>query len=203
MNLFDGRREESVVLDSSAKGLLIGPGLWREMHDFSPDCVLMVFADAEYDEADYIRDRQEFIHHVHYGPPMTVRCALIDLPTRRDERGALAFVETGKQLPFEALRQFHLFDLRAGVARGGHAHKTCHQFLIASAGSFRVTTDDGKAKQEWILCSPAQGLHVPPDYWVELVPDSDSAVLSVLASHGHDESDYFRDRDQFIRHAAG
>jgi len=61
MSLFDGRREESVVLDSRAKGLLIGPGLWREMHDFSPDCVLMVFASAEYDEADYIRDRQKFI----------------------------------------------------------------------------------------------------------------------------------------------
>ena len=65
MSLFDGRREESVVLDSSAKGLLIGPGLWREMYDLSPDCVLMVFADAEYDEADYIRDRDQFIRHVH------------------------------------------------------------------------------------------------------------------------------------------
>lgn len=65
MSLFDGRREESVILDSSAKGLLVGPGLWREMHDFSPGCVLMVFADAEYDEADYIRDRDQFIRHVH------------------------------------------------------------------------------------------------------------------------------------------
>jgi len=65
LSLFNGHREESVVLDSSAKGLLIGPGLWREMHDFSPDCVLMVFADAEYDEADYIRDRDQFIRHVH------------------------------------------------------------------------------------------------------------------------------------------
>ncbi|MFM7742338.1 MAG: sugar 3,4-ketoisomerase [Verrucomicrobiota bacterium] len=65
MSLFDGRREESVVLDSSSKGLLIGPGLWREMHDFSSDCVLMVFADSEYDEADYIRDRNQFISHVH------------------------------------------------------------------------------------------------------------------------------------------
>jgi dTDP-4-dehydrorhamnose 3,5-epimerase-like enzyme len=61
MNLFDGYREESVILDSSTKGLLIGPGLWREMHDFSPDCVLMVFADSEYDEADYIRTKQEFL----------------------------------------------------------------------------------------------------------------------------------------------
>ena len=65
LSLFDGRREESVVLDSSSQGLLIGPGRWREMHDFSPDCVLMVFADAEYDEADYIRDRNQFIRHVH------------------------------------------------------------------------------------------------------------------------------------------
>ena len=64
MSLFNGRREEGVVLDSHVKGLLIGPGLWREMHDFSPDCVLMVFADAEYDEADYIRDREAFIRHV-------------------------------------------------------------------------------------------------------------------------------------------
>jgi len=64
VRLFDGQREESVVLDSPASGLLIGPGLWREMHDFSPNCVLMVFADAEYDEADYIRDRENFISYV-------------------------------------------------------------------------------------------------------------------------------------------
>jgi dTDP-4-dehydrorhamnose 3,5-epimerase-like enzyme len=64
LSLFDGKSEESVVLDSSAKGLLIGPSLWREMHDFSTDCILMVFADAEYDEADYIRDRDQFIRHV-------------------------------------------------------------------------------------------------------------------------------------------
>jgi len=63
LSLFDGKSEESVVLDSSAKGLLVGPGLWREMHDFSPDCVLMVFADAEYDEADYIRDKLTFISY--------------------------------------------------------------------------------------------------------------------------------------------
>jgi hypothetical protein len=65
LSLFDGRREESVVLDSSAQGLLIGPALWREMHDFSPDCVLMVFADAEYDEADYIRSKEAFIESIH------------------------------------------------------------------------------------------------------------------------------------------
>ena len=65
VSLFDGQREESIVLDSPASGLLIGPGLWREMHDFSPDCVLMIFTDSEYNEADYIRDRDQFIRYVH------------------------------------------------------------------------------------------------------------------------------------------
>ena len=64
MSLFDGKSEESVVLDSNAKGLLIGPGLWREMHDFSPDCVLMVFADSEYKESDYIKSKEDFIRSV-------------------------------------------------------------------------------------------------------------------------------------------
>jgi dTDP-4-dehydrorhamnose 3,5-epimerase-like enzyme len=67
LSLFDGRREESVVLDSNSQGLLIGPGLWREMHDFSPGSVLMVFADAEYDEADYIRSKEAFIESTHAG----------------------------------------------------------------------------------------------------------------------------------------
>jgi dTDP-4-dehydrorhamnose 3,5-epimerase-like enzyme len=131
---------------------------------------------------------------------MTSPCVLHDLPARRDDRGALAFVETGRQLPFEVRREFHLFDLRPGVARGGHAHKACHQFLVAMAGSFRVTTDDGATRREWALGSPLQGLHVPPGHWVELVPGSAAAVLSVLASHAYDEADYLRDRDQFLRH---
>ena len=64
VSLFDGNREGSVVLDSPAQGLFIGPDLWHEMHDFSTDCVIVVFADAEYDEADYIRDREAFVRYV-------------------------------------------------------------------------------------------------------------------------------------------
>jgi hypothetical protein len=60
MLLDDGETRVSVALDNPAQGLLIGPTIWREMSDFSPDCVLMVLADAPYDEADYIRDYGEF-----------------------------------------------------------------------------------------------------------------------------------------------
>jgi len=60
MVLDDGQRREEVWLDSPTKGLLIGELIWREMHDFSPDCVLLVLASAHYDETDYIRSFEEF-----------------------------------------------------------------------------------------------------------------------------------------------
>jgi len=60
MVLDDGARREEAWLDSPTKGLVIGNSIWREMHDFSPDCVLLVLASEHYDEIDYIRDYDEF-----------------------------------------------------------------------------------------------------------------------------------------------
>ena len=56
----DGVAEEKVRLEAFGDPVLIGPGLWRVMSGFTPDCILMVFADQAYDESDYIRDREEF-----------------------------------------------------------------------------------------------------------------------------------------------
>lgn len=60
MVLDDGHQREDVWLDSPTKGLLIGDLVWREMHDFSPDCVLLVLASELYDETDYIRSYDDF-----------------------------------------------------------------------------------------------------------------------------------------------
>jgi dTDP-4-dehydrorhamnose 3,5-epimerase-like enzyme len=59
--LDDGSEKIDLLLDNPAQGLLLPRMLWREMYDFSPDCVLMVLADAHYDEADYIRDYDQFL----------------------------------------------------------------------------------------------------------------------------------------------
>lgn len=61
MILDDGSNKEEVWLDSPTKGLLIEEMVWHEMHDFSPDCVLLVLASDHYDEEDYIRDYREFL----------------------------------------------------------------------------------------------------------------------------------------------
>ena len=58
--LDDGVTKESVVLDSPIKGLLVESLIWREMKDFSSDCVLLVIASEHYDESDYIRDYEKF-----------------------------------------------------------------------------------------------------------------------------------------------
>jgi len=59
--LDDGFRKESCELNEINKGLYIGDMVWREMHDFSEDCVLLVLASEHFDEADYIRDYEEFL----------------------------------------------------------------------------------------------------------------------------------------------
>lgn len=65
--LDDGAIRESVVLSESNKALIIRNMIWREMHDFSDDCVLMVFASEHYNEADYIRNYDQFMIEVNAG----------------------------------------------------------------------------------------------------------------------------------------
>jgi dTDP-4-dehydrorhamnose 3,5-epimerase-like enzyme len=59
--LDDGSEKAEVLLDDPSRGLVVESNIWREMYDFSSDCVLMVLADAHYDEDDYIRDYDEFV----------------------------------------------------------------------------------------------------------------------------------------------
>ncbi|MEN6471863.1 MAG: FdtA/QdtA family cupin domain-containing protein [Clostridiaceae bacterium] len=61
VTLDDGAGKQVIILDTPDKGLLIGPGLWRDMLWLQSDSVLCVAASDYYDEADYIRDYDEFI----------------------------------------------------------------------------------------------------------------------------------------------
>lgn len=64
--LDDGKHKENTILNSPQTGLLIENLIWREMHDFSEDCVLLVLASEYYDESDYIRDYEKFIELIGY-----------------------------------------------------------------------------------------------------------------------------------------
>ena len=58
--LDDGKTVLTVALKDPTVGLMVEKMVWHEMHNFSNDCILLVLASAHYDEADYIRDYDEF-----------------------------------------------------------------------------------------------------------------------------------------------
>lgn len=62
--LDDGSRRTEVTLAQPNRGLLLRSMIWREMFDFSQGCVLMVLASEHYDEADYIRNYDDFMQLV-------------------------------------------------------------------------------------------------------------------------------------------
>ena len=64
MLLDDGEVKKTVLLNKPNKGLLINEMIWREMYDFSENCVLLVLASDYYYEEDYIRDYNNYINEI-------------------------------------------------------------------------------------------------------------------------------------------
>ncbi|MBU1364661.1 MAG: FdtA/QdtA family cupin domain-containing protein [Gammaproteobacteria bacterium] len=130
------------------------------------------------------------------------RCKIIDLPKIHDPRGNLTSIEGGVHIPFDIQRVYYLYDVPGGSERGGHAHKELQQLIVAMSGSFDVLLDDGRKKKRYHLNRSYSGLYVCPMIWRELDNFSSGSVCMVLASSHYDESDYFRDYQQFLN-AAG
>ena len=61
VTLDDGATKRSYTLNRPYRGLLVKPGIWRELDDFSSGSVCLVLASEKYDEADYIRTYEEFL----------------------------------------------------------------------------------------------------------------------------------------------
>lgn len=61
--LDDGKVKRTVSLNRPYQGLLIVPGIWRELTNFSSSSVCLVLASMEYDELDYIRDYNNYLNY--------------------------------------------------------------------------------------------------------------------------------------------
>lgn len=126
------------------------------------------------------------------------KCKIIDLPKINDSRGNLTFVEGNQHVPFAIQRVYYLYDVPGGAERGGHAHKALSQLIIAMSGSFDVILDEGGEKRRFHLNRSYQGLYVCPMMWRELDNFSSGSVCMVLASNIYEESDYYRNYDEYI-----
>ena len=67
VTLDNGKKRETYTLNKPNVGLFQNALIWGEMHDFSQDCILMVFSDSYYRDSDYIRDYDDFLEIVNYG----------------------------------------------------------------------------------------------------------------------------------------
>jgi hypothetical protein len=61
MNLFDGQFSKKVILNQPEIGLLIVPGIWRDLNSFSGGAICLVLASKLYNEDEYIRDYNDFL----------------------------------------------------------------------------------------------------------------------------------------------
>ena len=127
-------------------------------------------------------------------------CSVIELPRIGNRNGSITSVNNLVEIPFNVNRVFYLYDIPGGESRGAHAHKECHQFLIAGSGSFEVELFDGVVKRTVQLNRPNLGLHIPPGIWASEVNFSSSSICLVLASHPYDEFDYIRNIEEFNEH---
>ena len=126
-------------------------------------------------------------------------CSVVELKSLKNRSGNITPIENHVDIPFEVKRVFYLYDIPGGENRGAHAHKECHQFIIAASGSFEVQMDDGKVKKTVMLNQPYRGLHIPPGIWASEVNFSSGAICLVMASHTYNENDYIRNYHEFLK----
>lgn len=219
----DGQNKKTFSLNRSYYGLYVPAGLWREINNFSTNSLALEFGSEHYDEADYIREYDEYLQYKSQSPKVqgskaqefnplnnlnslnpirkynVFDCTMVELDRHHsDRKGNLSVVENGQTLPFDVKRVYYLYDVPGGENRGSHAHKELSQLIIAASGSFTVTLDDGKCKRSFFLNRPYQGLYVKPGMWRDLEDFSSGAVCMVLASDVYLKEDYIRDYQEFL-----
>ncbi len=221
--LNDGMNEIVYSLNRSYNGVYVPKGMWRTMTNFSTNSLALVLSSTEYDVNDYIMNYSEFLSWAKSKdfittpadyPPMdnvssmfvasegtsVFDCSLCQLNRFHDPEGNLTVVSQNVHVPFPINRVFYSYDIPGGEDRGAHAHKECHQFIIAASGAFEVVLDDGINKRTVSLNRPFWGLHVPPGIWASEQGFSSGSICLVLASHGYSEDDYIRNYDEFLKY---
>ena len=224
VELDDGKSRQIFSLNRSYFGVYVPKGMWRTMKNFSTNSLALILSSTQYDKEDYIMDYEEFKQWTQNNMRQTMSvvndtsikvnnpqisfstndgrsvfdCSLCELSKMHDVEGNLTYMYENVHVPFPIRRVFYSYDIPGGEDRGAHAHKECHQFIIAASGSFEVVLNDGINRRTVQLNRPFWGLHVPPGNWASEQGFSSGSICLVLASHGYSEDDYIRNYDDFL-----
>jgi hypothetical protein len=121
--------------------------------------------------------------------PTVNELASEQFPHFRDERGVLVPLDVTQAVPFPVVRIFWIFDVPAGSAPGGHAHKACNEYLICASGLIEVEAYDGRVSRTIILSS-GSGVHVPPTIFTTERFNLPRSILIVLCDRPYEAEDY-------------
>ncbi|MBQ9313922.1 MAG: WxcM-like domain-containing protein [Clostridia bacterium] len=222
--LDDGKEQKIFSLNRSYYGLYVPKGMWRQMKNFSTNSLALVLSSTKFDENDYVMDYKEYktfrkdktdfpiiyknknvildnsSNVIQIKSSNVFDCSLCKLNQVQDQKGNLTYIYENIHLPFSIRRVFYSYDIPGGEERGAHAHKKCHQFLIAASGSFEVVLDDGINKRTVLLNRPFWGLHIPPGIWASEQGFSSGSICLVLASDEYDADDYIRNYNDYIEY---
>lgn len=224
VELDDGKSRQIFSLNRSYFGVYVPKGMWRTMKNFSTNSLALILSSTQYDKEDYIMDYEKFKQWTQNNMRQTMSvvndtsikvnnpqisfstndgrsvfdCSLCELSKMHDVEGNLTYMYENVHVPFPIRRVFYSYDIPGGEDRGAHAHKECHQFIIAASGSFEVVLNDGINRRTVQLNRPFWGLHVPPGIWASEQGFSSGSICLVLASHGYSEDDYIRNYDDFL-----
>lgn len=219
--LDDGKKKRIYNMNRSYNALYIPNKIWRSLENFSTNSVCLVIASAPYNEDDYIRNYKEFKQYIGQHKETEQQqtfaskqvnkepfrstvfdCSQIELPVIKNRAGNITPVESNKNIPFDIKRIFYIYDIPSGSKRGMHAHKHCHEVLIAAGGSFEVELYDGTNKRTILLNSPMHGLYIPPGVWATEKGYSSGAICLALASETYEEDDYIKTFSEFKKYRA-
>ena len=130
---------------------------------------------------------------------MIEKVKIIDLPKILDSRGNLSFLESNIHVPFEIKRTYWIYDVPGGEYRGGHAFKEQQELIIVLSGSLDVVIFDGTEEKKFSLNRSYYGLYVPSGLWRHMENFATNTLALVVSSTSFEESDYIRDKDEFLK----
>ncbi len=217
--LDDGKEKRMHTLNRSYMALYVPNMLWRSLGNFSTNALCLVLTSGSYSEDDYIRNYKDFkkvlgtencesskifsLYDTTNRQPQyntVFDCSLIEFPVIKNRAGCITPVHGEETIPFGINRVFYIYDIPSGAKRGVHAHKHCHEILIAASGSFEVELNDGINKKTVLLNRPTYGLHIPPGVWATEKEYSSGVVCLALASDVYDTDDYINTYTDFKKY---
>lgn len=227
--LTDGEQTEIITLDNPAKGLVLNPGLWREMRWLHGDSVLCVAASEYCDPDEYVRNYDEYLSYretknedeksiggayctTDAGNVLDVKmlkfpCAFPSnvLCNRADAVSRSIVVEGMKDVPFEIRRIFYIFgEGNVGLVRGKHANRKSEFVLFNISGRSKVKVIDKNLNETvYELNEPRDAVYLPRMIWKEMYDFTSDSVLMVVTNEYYDATEYVREFKTFAEEIRG